>query len=679
MAMTAGERLRVRFLFGALGAVPVFLTGWLGWLQVLQQGQLPREGLPPLRLSAAAADRQRDREHQLPSPRGAIVDRHGATLATDRVAFEVRAEVRPPRSARADVAAFRAWSASVVDKLASALTRDAGLADRRVALRQRQQELRDRIAAAFRLDRLPDQDPLPAALPARAEFLVDVEVDVLSVVEALQGVDDALSSLHLHLRQRSLRAYPERAVTYGLVGHLTDVPVREPATGRLLAYEPYAPVGLEAMAALQPGAPGLRAYHVDAKSRSFFAGPAAPPARASRVVATIDLELQKAALRELERQALAAGGQGTLPLWGALVLVETATGDVLAAASWHRDVHRKGAAFAPSQLLYEPGSIVKPLVFAFALQSGGLDWHQEFDCRSSGHDHRRNVDEANGRLVRDDHPCGVLTPHEILVKSSNIGAVRIGARLTREQWHAWFDAYAFGRPLGLPLPHQQAGGRSAKAWGPGVPAAQFRKWTASSLSIGYELQVNALQMARAYLTLLSGRQRQLRLVRSIDVDGVHHDVPVAAAGAPLFPPAVVEAVSAAMTDVVSDAEGATGRHLVAALRTEGVELHGLLAGKTGTAVSWTTIKGKGTVAVRNASFVGFVPAGSPRYLAVCVLQKDDGARFYGGSYAAPPAARLLLEALRLEDRRRLRLEPQVSASPGASGRGSAPERSQAGR
>ena len=99
-------------------------------------------------------------------------------------------------------------------------------------------------------------------------------------------------------------------------------------------------------------------------------------------------------------------------------------------------------------------------------------------------------------------------------------------------------------------------------------------------------------------------------------------------------------------------------------KEEGIDLHGLVAGKTGTAVSATVVKGKGKLEVRNASFVGFAPANNPRYLAVCVLQKEGNARFYGGSYAAPPAIRLLLHALRMEEQRRLRQEPQVSVAPG---------------
>jgi hypothetical protein len=64
--------------------------------------------------------------------------------------------------------------------------------------------------------------------------------------------------------------------------------------------------------------------------------------------------------------------------------------------------------------------------------------------------------------------------------------------------------------------------------------------------------------------------------------------------------------------------------------------------------------------MRNASFVGFLPVEQPRWLAVCVLQKDDHASFYGGSYAAPPAVRLLLQTQSLEERRLFRQESHVT-------------------
>jgi cell division protein FtsI/penicillin-binding protein 2 len=140
---------------------------------------------------------------------------------------------------------------------------------------------------------------------------------------------------------------------------------------------------------------------------------------------------------------------------------------------------------------------------------------------------------------------------------------------------------------------------------------------------------------------------------------------------------VVERVHAAMVDVVGPDPKATGFHLRARMLKEtGIDLHGLVAGKTGTAASRIGIPGRGKVEVRNASFVGVFPAAAPRWLAVCVLQKDDSARFYGGSYAAPPAVRLLLQCEHLEQRRQRRQEPQRGAngqvravpdSPGDSG------------
>jgi cell division protein FtsI/penicillin-binding protein 2 len=145
-----------------------------------------------------------------------------------------------------------------------------------------------------------------------------------------------------------------------------------------------------------------------------------------------------------------------------------------------------------------------------------------------------------------------------------------------------------------------------------------------------------------------------------------------------------------MTDVVSSDPHATGSHVHARMLKElGIDLHGTIAGKTGTAASMIGIPGRGSVEVRNASFVGFMPVEAPRWLAVCVLQKDDSARFYGGSYAAPPVVRLLLQCQRLEQQRQLRQESQVGASgqarigsgsPGDSGwSGSAPETTSVGR
>ena len=121
MAVTSTERVRLRLVFGLFGCVPVFLAGWLAWLQIFQKGELRHASGAPLRLSPATADMQRDRRDLLPSPRGTIVDRHGATLAIDCEAFDVRAEIRPPRKALKDCKELRLYLADLAEKLSFAL------------------------------------------------------------------------------------------------------------------------------------------------------------------------------------------------------------------------------------------------------------------------------------------------------------------------------------------------------------------------------------------------------------------------------------------------------------------------------------------------------------------------------------------------------------------------------
>ena len=230
--------------------------------------------------------------------------------------------------------------------------------------------------------------------------------------------------------------------------------------------------------------------------------------------------------------------------------------------------------------------------------------------------------------------------------------------LDRPQWRDYMRLYGFGESLGLSLPHGRKGGWPRQSFDPKVRERSFRANSVISFSFGYEFQVTALHMARAYLRLLRGNAAELRVCRGVEIDGRWLPAPSSPVGAS-FSPRVVDAISAAMTDVMSPDPQATGSHVRRRLEKElGIDVYGLLAGKTGTAASMIGIPGRGRVNVRNASFVGVIPAAQPRWLAVCVLQKDDSARFYGGSYAAPPATRLLLQAEKLVERRRCYQEPR---------------------
>lgn len=673
--MTAG-RFRVHLLFAMLGAVPVFLCVWLGWLQVLQGGSLNRgEGVRPLRLGEDAAARQAERRDLLPGPRGTIVDRNGATLAIDCPTYDVEVDVTLRDEVARDATQLQQCLDNLATRLAACLAADPDIEDRNDCCRRQRQRLLALLERAFHPD-AGDATSSGAAVPRRASFFLASRIDALRVTQSLRQLDAEDDYVLLHWVPTHRRVYPDRDYTYGVVGWEEDRWVQDGAgAGQDLRRQGV--FGIEASPVLTPGNSGYRDFLRDSENKTYWYGAAVEPAVPVELQTTLDLELQQYAMQVLRTAAVDAGhidGETTPPQWGALVLIDIVTGDVMAMANWQREAtHPRAMMATPYQCRYEPGSIVKPLVFAFALEHAGLDWNERIDCTPTLPNKGRKT--AGGRVIHDDHACGVLTPHDVIVNSSNIGAVAVGAHLTRQQWRDYLQFYRLEQPSGLMLPHELPG-VCATRWS--VSEANFRFSSATALSIGYELSVSALGMARAYLTLLSGAQRELRLYRGIVGPGVHVVLPPKPAGKRELSAAVVDAVMAAMVDVVagdSDTNHPTGSWLRKKfLDHEQLELHGLVAGKTGTAAS----KGhdqRGTFEVRNASFVGFAPAEAPRYLAVCVLQKDDDARFYGGRYAAPPVVRMLLHALEREKLRRLRQEPQVSASPGDSGwNGQVPEK-----
>lgn len=692
--MRDGELTRVRFAFGCLGAVPVFLAGWLAWLQVAQAGELEREGRAPLRLVPATADGQAHRSEKVPAPRGTIVDRRGNVLALDCEVYEVRADIRVPAGVRKDVTRFRGWLTDLVDSLGLALADDPELADRSDVRRRHVERLAKAMAREFKTAQLPESGPVPAEHPGRADLLVDGDVEVLSVIEALRRVpaEKRFATVTMHFLRSYQRAYPERDLTHGIVGHLATHWEKDAAGRQQLRTVGVS--GLEAFAALKPESGTARSFLKDGRGNPYFLAPLADAPTATVVQGTLDIDLQRIAIRELSAQAERGAREGkvTVPKWGALILVEIATGDVLAAASWHRDQKNpQAAAFTPTQMLCEPGSVVKPLVLAYAYEAGVLDWDHVFDCNPHGADYRERIAGlGRAKPVRDDHPCHELNAHGILLNSSNIGAAYCGLLLDRAQWQDYMRFYGFGRPLELGLPHESLGGTHKDSFDSKVTLRSFRANSAISFSFGYELQVTAMHMARAYLRLFRGANAQLRVCRGVEVDGTFHAAPKPADGGPRLRPEVIDAVRAAMVDVVSDDPHATGAHLHAAMLKElGIDLHGVIAGKTGTAASLNPVKDRGMVSMRNASFVGFLPVEQPRWLAVCVLQKDDSAKFYGGSYAAPPVVRLLLQCQQLEQQRLLRQElrdgsggqtREVSGTPGDSGWGrGAPETTSVGR
>jgi membrane peptidoglycan carboxypeptidase len=258
---------------------------------------------------------------------------------------------------------------------------------------------------------------------------------------------------------------------------------------------------------------------------------------------------------------------------------------------------------------------------AAALERGLVDPHEIIDCGNGSM-------KVAGALIRDHKRFDRLSASEVLEESSNVGAMRIGLRLGRDEFFETIRRFGIGERTGVDLPGETRGLlREPSQWS-GVSQA--------SLSFGQEVSVTPLQMLVAIAAVGNGGVLQPpRLVlRELDPDGGVLVERPAAAPRTILAPSTVARLTRMMRGVV---ENGTAK----AAKMEGYSV----AGKTGTAEK---IGPSGTYADDRhiASFAGFTPASRPAIAILVVLDEPRGYLFHGGDVAAPVFRRIALPVLR---------------------------------
>src|SRR3989338_4634538 len=145
---------------------------------------------------------------------------------------------------------------------------------------------------------------------------------------------------------------------------------------------------------------------------------------------------------------------------------------------------------------------------AAALNEGKVSVDDIFDCEKGEWRARPN------RVIHDVHPYGKLTLPEVLIKSSNIGTVKVGMRLGEEELHRYIKKFGFGEETGIDFPGEVRGILR--------PTSQWSKFSITSIPFGQEVAATAIQMLRAIAVLANGgRVVRPYLLREIqDAKGV---------------------------------------------------------------------------------------------------------------------------------------------------------------
>jgi len=307
---------------------------------------------------------------------------------------------------------------------------------------------------------------------------------------------------------------------------------------------------------------------------------------------------------------------------GSVVVLDARSGEVLALANYPSYTPGDRRNLTGEQLrnraltdTFEPGSTVKPFIAAWALETGRVK------PETIIHTAPGKI-SMGGFVISDSHAHGDLTVSEVIQKSSNIGAMRMGLMFQpREMWELYTQA-GFGQKPQIAFPGAVTGRlRPFKTWKPIEQA---------TMSYGYGLSASLFQIAHAYTVFAhDGEFIPVTLEKSSA-----QDAGAKVSGLKVISPETAKTVRQ-MLSLVTGPGGTAPR-----AQTIGYSV----GGKSGTAYKQ---EGKGYATKKYRSwFVGIAPISDPRIIVAVMVDTPTAGKWYGGDVAAPVFSDLVQQTLR---------------------------------
>lgn len=333
------------------------------------------------------------------------------------------------------------------------------------------------------------------------------------------------------------------------------------------------------------------------------------------LILSIDRRIQYLAYRELLKGVTEHQARS-----GSVVVLDARTGEILAmvnAPSFNPN-HRPARM---NEILrnravtdtFEPGSTIKPFSISLALRSKHFTPETIINTSPGWMRVGKN-------LVRDHANVGEATLTDIIKRSSNVGIAKVMLTLSPDAFWNVLKNVGFGEPTEIAFPGEQTGSLvHHHPWGQFVYA---------TMTIGYGLSANTLQLARAYNVLANnGKKLPVSLLRL-------NQTPE---GKQVIDSKITKQLLAMMETVVG--KGGTA---------EVVNVPGYrIAGKTGT----SKIAGAGGYKGHHyvSSFVGIAPISKPRLVIAVIISDPQGRQYYGGYVSGPVFSHIMEGALRILD------------------------------
>jgi cell division protein FtsI/penicillin-binding protein 2 len=533
-----------------------FLATIFAILALLAVGQMLRIQYSP---QAAALRQQGIRyagEYRTLTPeRGQIFDRHGYLLAGNRTVYEVGVSLREMRNPHSIALAMNVVLGSDYDKIYEYITNPpAGL----VYL-----VLQDYVASE------------------RAHELQDMK-GMLAEQYQRSG-DPTLSGLHF--RAHLQRSYPEQTLASNILGFVT----RE-GRGYFGVEEKYND--------LLAGVP-LTVWVPQDPNRAVEL-PKAP--KGTDLVLTIDREVQ-AAVEEILFKAV----KDTQSVSGTVIVMNPQTGEILAMAStpqmdlnqfWtYTEVYQYASDFNRAvSTQYEPGSVIKMLTMAAAIDSGIVSpgtTYLDMGYYAIGGGYIYNWDKG---------AWGVQDMVGCIQNSLNVCMARLASQMGTENYYRYMRAFGLGRSTGIDL----AGESIGRLKSPGD--SDWYLIDLATNSFGQGVATTPLQMLTAASALANeGRMVYPHVLHGMVSNGNQSNTPTQVLGTPISP----QTARTVSEMLALGLERSDSLGLVEGYR---------IAGKTGTA-QVPTASGFYSPNEINASFIGWGPLDDPQIMVYIWLEK----------------------------------------------------------
>ena len=429
-----------------------------------------------------------------------------------------------------------------------------------------------------------------------------------------------LKDLHLGyatFHDESERHYPAGETAAHVLGGMGVIPKDGPAVEGVLGVE-------RAVDAVLRGKDGSEDVLMDVHHKGIESHVETTEHPGTQITLSIDSRMQFVAERELK-----AGVEAKHARSGTAIVMNPYTGEILALANYptYDPNKRPQPGDDPisrwdlgASVPFEPGSMFKVITLTAALETTKLTPDSMIPTGNG-------ILVLPGRVIHESHGgLGTISMADVLAKSSNIGAILIGRQVGRENMYEYARRFGFGQRSGIELPAES----------PGIlrPVSKWGTTSLESISMGQEVSVTSLQIARAACVVANGG---LLVKPHLIIKRGDKTQPVPT------PERIIKPETAILM-----------RQMM-----EGVVLHGTgrlharlngytSAGKTGTAQIYDATTHHYSHNY-NASFVGFAPVVNPALVVLVTVHNTSGENGQGADAAAPVFSAIMTEALRMLD------------------------------